>query len=326
MKNRKRNYLTPIVLGTASALALSVALLPTANAKPKPKPDSESASSSVVISPITAGIATIDGNASEWNTTADFAATMCTAGSVNHETMTCEGSGKVNLSDLFLRYDCDKKILYVFVRKEKGYQVERSEDDAWVTVGGNSNKEVNGSSGKDGTPPDFAWVESDGELLGYEASFKLEPGTHHDVEVHLNVSGNTSSTGKTNTGGKISIAVPASCDMPAVEDEPPLDVDKPQGNDEPPLLATDVDLTATLNDTGGVNLTLSTSAEPNTAALLILRGDKLDNGGTKIDVACEFHSGASPYTCTNDVVADTYRVAEIEYDGSLILYDEVTAE
>jgi hypothetical protein len=314
------------VLGTASALALSVALLPTANATPKP--DSESASSSVIISP-TFGTATIDGNASEWNQK-DFAVPMCTAGSVSHDTntmmTTCNGNGKVNLSDLFLRYDCNKDILYVLVLKKTDYEAERSEDDAWVTVGGNSEKKVKGNSGKDGTPPDFAWVESDGELLGYEASFKLEPGTHHDVEVHLNVSGNTSSTGKTNKGGKISIKVPATCEMPPVEDEPPLDVDKPQGNDEPPLLATDVDLTATLNDTGGVNLTLSTSAEPNTAALLILRGKKLDNGGTKIDVACEFHSGASPYTCTNDVVADTYRVAEIEYDGSLILYDEVTAE
>jgi len=34
--------------------------------------------------------------------------------------------------------------------------------------------------------------------------------------------------------------------------------------------------------------------------------------------------GGSPYTCTDDVVADTYRAAEIEYDGSLIIYDEVT--
>lgn len=91
------------------------------------------------------------------------------------------------------------------------------------------------------------------------------------------------------------------------------------------LLATDVDLTATRNDTG-VDLTLTTSAEPDTAALLILRGDKLENGGTEIDVACDFPSGGSPYTCTDDVVADTYRAAEIEYDGSLILYDEVTAE
>ncbi|MEK8022148.1 MAG: hypothetical protein VSS75_035170, partial [Candidatus Parabeggiatoa sp.] len=52
-------------------------------------------------------------------------------------------------------------------------------------------------------------------------------------------------------------------------------------------LATGVDLTATKNGSG-VDLTLTTTAEPDTAALLILSGDKLDNGGTKIDVACDF--------------------------------------
>jgi hypothetical protein len=55
----------------------------------------------------------------------------------------------------------------------------------------------------------------------------------------------------------------------------------------------------------------------------ILRGEKLENGGTKIKVVCEFPSGGSPYTCTDTVVGDTYRVLEIEYDGDLIVYDEV---
>ncbi|MCK5524548.1 MAG: hypothetical protein KAI83_15565, partial [Thiomargarita sp.] len=58
----------------------------------------------------------------------------------------------------------------------------------------------------------------------------------------------------------------------------------------PSLLATNVDLIATKNGTG-VDLTLTTSAEPDTAALLILRGNKLSNGGTEIDVACHFASG-----------------------------------
>jgi len=89
------------------------------------------------------------------------------------------------------------------------------------------------------------------------------------------------------------------------------------------LLATGVNLTATKNGTG-VDLTLSTNAEPDTAALLILRGDKRENGGTEIDVACDFASGGSPYVCTDAPAADTYRAAEVEYDGSLIIYDEVT--
>ncbi len=92
------------------------------------------------------------------------------------------------------------------------------------------------------------------------------------------------------------------------------------------LLATGVELTATKNAAGGVDLTLTTTAEPGTAAMLILRGDQLGNGGTEIDVACSFASGGSPYTCTDAVAADTYRAAEIEYDGSLIIYGEVTSE
>jgi len=99
----------------------------------------------------------------------------------------------------------------------------------------------------------------------------------------------------------------------------------PSGGNGTKLLATGVKLTATKNGSG-VDLTLTTTAEPNTAALLILRGNKLSNGGTEIDAACDFISGGSPYTCTDDVVADTYRAAEIEYDGSLIIYDEVTPE
>ena len=88
------------------------------------------------------------------------------------------------------------------------------------------------------------------------------------------------------------------------------------------LLATGVELTATKNGSG-VDLTLTTSAEQDTAALDILSGDKLNNGGTAISTVCSFPSGGSPYTCTDAVVGDNYRVLETEYDGSLIVYDEV---
>lgn len=340
-----KNILAPTIL-TVSTLALSFALLSNANAKPDKDPDPVSAP--VIVEP-TAGTATVDGNASEWDTSdgsADFTATMCTAGSVNHETMECEGSGKANLSNLYSRYDCNNDILYVLVLEQNGYQAERSANDAWVTIGGNSNKVVIGSSGDNDTPPDFAWVEYDGQLLGYEASFNLAAGTHADVEVHLNVSGNTSSTGK-NGAGTISISVPTDCNMPPVngpqgDDDGisgpqggddgisgPQGVDDSQGDgDSGPLLATDVNLTATLNGTQ-VDLTLTTSAEPDTLALLILRGDKLSNGGTKVKAVCNFISTGSTgsgatYTCTDSAIGDTYRAVEIDDDGHLIIYDEVT--
>lgn len=89
-----------------------------------------------------------------------------------------------------------------------------------------------------------------------------------------------------------------------------------------PLLATGVELNAVTSG-NGVDLTLTTLAEPDTAGLTILRGEKLDNGGTKITTVCEFNSGGSPYACTDSVVGDVYRVLEKEYNGNLIVYDEV---
>lgn len=89
------------------------------------------------------------------------------------------------------------------------------------------------------------------------------------------------------------------------------------------LLATDVTLNVSKNG-NQVNLTLTTSAEPNAAKFIILRGDKLNNGGTAMSTACSFASGGSPYTCTDNVVGNTYRVLEIEDTGRVILYNEVT--
>jgi hypothetical protein len=60
------------------------------------------------------------------------------------------------------------------------------------------------------------------------------------------------------------------------------------------------------------------------AKFQILRSVKLDNGGTKITPVCSFNSGNSPYTCTDNLVGNTYRVLEIENDGDLITYDEIT--
>jgi hypothetical protein len=88
------------------------------------------------------------------------------------------------------------------------------------------------------------------------------------------------------------------------------------------MLRTGVGLDAVTSG-NGVDLTLTTLTESDTAALSILRGEKLNNGGTKITPVCEFNSGGSPYTCTDSVVGDIYRVLEKEYNGNLIVYDEV---
>jgi hypothetical protein len=90
-------------------------------------------------------------------------------------------------------------------------------------------------------------------------------------------------------------------------------------------LAGGVALTATKNE-NQVGLKLTTTSETDTAKFQILRGIKLDNGGTKITSVCNFNSGNSPYICTDNVVGNTYRVLEIENDGDLIVYDEVTPQ
>lgn len=90
-------------------------------------------------------------------------------------------------------------------------------------------------------------------------------------------------------------------------------------------LAGGVALTATKNE-NQVGLKLTTTSEMDTAKFQILRGIKLDNGGTKLTSVCNFNSGNSPYTCTDNVVGSTYRVLEIENDGDLIVYDEVTPQ
>jgi len=95
-----------------------------------------------------------------------------------------------------------------------------------------------------------------------------------------------------------------------------------------PLLAKGVKLEATKNKDGGVDLKLTTDSEKDTAALAILRGNKLDNEGTAIKTVpkCRFASGGSPYTCTDKVVGDNYRVLEIEYTGRLIVFEPVTVK
>ena len=56
-------------------------------------------------------------------------------------------------------------------------QVSRPEN-AYLRIG-TTGKLVSGLSGNDGTPPDFSWVDSDGELArGYEVSASLAPGSY----------------------------------------------------------------------------------------------------------------------------------------------------
>ncbi len=149
----------------------------------------------------------VDGDTSDWNLTDDFFANMYVAGNSN----------KQHLSTLYLRYDCSDNTLYALVLKETG-TVEQSASDAWIAINAVNDKRVNGSSGDDGTPPDFQWVFDNTTLLGYEASFTLAEGTY-DIEAHLNINwdneSQTSSTGKLAQDNAIELTL--DCPEPPVE-------------------------------------------------------------------------------------------------------------
>ena len=116
-----------------------------------------------------AGTAVVDGDPSEWSLTADRYADLTRGGIADREVV----------GGLFLRYDCESETLFGLVLLADGYGalVSRPEN-AYLRIG-TTGKLVSGESGNDGTPPDFSWVDSDGELArGYEVSAPLAPGSY----------------------------------------------------------------------------------------------------------------------------------------------------
>ncbi|MCW4030324.1 MAG: hypothetical protein NWE92_11840 [Candidatus Bathyarchaeota archaeon] len=172
MKNRK-SMLTILTLLIAVAL---VAVPLVAAAPPEP----------------TYATANVDGNTSEWNLTNDFFADMHRAGKADKDV----------LGSAYLRYDTSTSTLYVLVLNNAGIIGIDSADDAFVKIDGS--KMVDADYGDDGNAPDFAWVTSGGDIIGYEASFSLAPG-EYTILIHLNVDdgvqtqAQTSSTLKTGT-------------------------------------------------------------------------------------------------------------------------------
>ncbi len=117
-----------------------------------------------------AGI-TVDGSAADWDRDLDFLAVMYEAGKPDHPAF----------SDAYARYDCTTGTMYVFVENRPGLVIVPSASDNFVKLG-NNQKKVDGNSGNDGTPPDFAYVG----LTGWEASFAIAEGTW-DLNVHAQV-------------------------------------------------------------------------------------------------------------------------------------------
>ncbi len=133
------------------------------------------------------GTAIVDGKYIEWDLNADHFADMHEAYNANKDV----------LSKLYLRYNCSAKVMYVLVLRVPPYEVQPTADDAWVRIDSAEGGApvVSGTTGNDGIPPDFEWVKNDtGTIIGYEASFPLEPGTH-TIGAHIQIKpGRTSGT------------------------------------------------------------------------------------------------------------------------------------
>jgi hypothetical protein len=154
----------PALAATAALtllLALTISALPVYSAIP-PQP--------------TYGSATVDGDYAEWDLVNDFFAYMYRAGDPL----------KPVESRLYLRYDCQTQTLYALVLAEQGVPVLNQPDDAFIKLG-NTTKLVDGNYGDDGTPPDFAWVQSNSDYIGFEASAPLASGSYTNLNVHVQV-------------------------------------------------------------------------------------------------------------------------------------------
>jgi uncharacterized repeat protein (TIGR01451 family) len=152
------------------------------------------------------GAYSVDGSYSEWNLTNDYFADMYRA---------FNNTKKVE-SKLYLHYDCQNQVMYALVLTEAGVPGVKIAADAWITINGISNKVVTGSSGNNGTAPDFNWigVGFDGNtdhVLGYEASFPLAEGDYKivgHIEVYDDGANQTSGTIKDQDGVSLHVECP----------------------------------------------------------------------------------------------------------------------
>jgi len=205
MRKFSNDPLRQAILLAVAGGGLSLALVSTAALAAK-KP--AATSPPPVVLSWTAGTATVDGDYSEWNLNTDAATKMCEAGKIDGDG-NCDG--KVQLSTLYSRYDCNTNTMYILVLKKEDDHT--ADGNRWVKIYDLSQSEHD---------IDIADVIIGGASQGYEASFILDAGTYKDVEVHINIDGGrTSSTAKFG-GYTRSIEVPVDCDVPV---NTPVDTD-----------------------------------------------------------------------------------------------------
>jgi hypothetical protein len=130
----------------------------------------------------TYGVATVDGDISEWDLVNDFFVNMTRAGRPD----------KPLEANVSLRMDCINYVLYVLVLTQPEVPGILSPADAWAAINVISNKTYHGDSVDDGVPPDFAWVGvgydgNSSHVQGYEASFPLDCPNSYNIKIHIEV-------------------------------------------------------------------------------------------------------------------------------------------
>ncbi|BAP56983.1 hypothetical protein THII_2686 [Thioploca ingrica] len=118
---------------------------------------------------------------------------------------------KPQLSDLYLRYDCNSQTIFALVLKQSGYSIEGS---PWIKIYelGNSPRVDDSYNPPNGVQPEFSWVPPSATVQanteGYEASFSLAPG-NYTMEAHVSIaSGQTSSTGRSDSFINVALTCP----------------------------------------------------------------------------------------------------------------------
>ena len=270
---------------------------------------------SAVVAPLnepTYGSAVVDGSYDEWALSNDFFAYMWEAGNPNKP-------NAVILSKLYLRYDCDKNVLYALVLRDENYIPLKKADDAWIKVYnlGNSPR-VSGKSGNDGTPPDFMWVYSGNTLIGYEASFSLPEGTY-SFEAHIQISKDrTSSTGR--RGNYLTLVI----DCP---DIPSIDIEKATNGEDAdtetgPVVAVGSKITWTyvVKNTGNVPLANVVVTDDQGMTPIYVGGDTNNDGILDPDETWTYEATGTAVAGQNKKVG----TAKGTYDGKEVVDTDPT--
>lgn len=124
--------------------------------------------------------ANVDGNSGEWSPPSDFFADMYRAGKTD----------KAVEAKLYLRYACPATgttgILYALVLTQPGVTIDVSKDQ-YIRFGTNGTQLANAASGDDGTAPDFAYITSGSDTVGWEASALVDVGAYTNLNIHAQV-------------------------------------------------------------------------------------------------------------------------------------------